>query len=173
MRPRTKTICRAPACGRVISEPGYCDRHQSLAKRWDSNRQAAGNPGKRKLNHLEPDFGLITNIDPPEWLGNNAAEMWRRVVPMLCKQQVLEMSDIHNVEVFCVAYGNFREAQKELLADGIVYEGKKHPAATVITEASKQMALFGSLLGLDPSSRQRLFGVKPKGVKTNPFEALM
>ena len=41
-----------------------------------------------------------------------------------------------------------------------VNTGKKYknPAMTAANEAMKQMASFGSLLGLDPSSRQRLIG---------------
>ncbi|SAL65530.1 hypothetical protein AWB68_03630 [Caballeronia choica] len=37
---------------------------------------AAGNPGKRMLNKDEPDFGSVTNLDPPEWIKGYAAEMW-------------------------------------------------------------------------------------------------
>jgi phage terminase small subunit len=48
---------------------------------------AAGNPGKRALNKDEPDFGLVTNIEPPEWIAGEARDMWERVVPLLCGQK--------------------------------------------------------------------------------------
>ncbi|MCA8243053.1 hypothetical protein LGN10_20390 [Burkholderia sp. AU32262] len=48
---------------------------------------ADGSPGKRQLNTQEPDFGLVTNIEPPEWLDPQAVEMWERVAPLLCKQK--------------------------------------------------------------------------------------
>ncbi|VUD47004.1 Phage terminase small subunit [Burkholderia pseudomallei] len=39
-------------------------------------------------------------------------------------------------------------------------------------EAAAQMASFGAMLGLDPASRQRLVGAKPK-TPDNPFAKLL
>jgi P27 family predicted phage terminase small subunit len=124
---------------------------------------AAGNPGKRALNDSEPDFGLVTNVDAPEWITGAAREMWERVVPLLLQQKVLQITDLHNVEVFCTAYGTWREASAHVARNGAVMEGAnggpiKNPALTAVNEAVKQMATFGSMLGLDPASRQRLVG---------------
>lgn len=142
-----------------------------------ARKEAAGNPGKRQLNTQEPDFGLVTNIDPPEWLDPLAVEMWERVAPLLCKQKILQFTDLHNVEIFCAAYGNWRRAQEQLAREGPVVEGAqggpvKNPAATVVKEAAGQMATFGAMLGLDPSSRQRLIGPKRKNAG-NPFADLL
>ncbi|WP_321953120.1 phage terminase small subunit P27 family [Paraburkholderia bannensis] len=142
-----------------------------------ANKEAAGNPGKRQLNTQEPDFGLVTNIEPPEWLDDDAADMWKRVAPLLCKQKILQLTDLHNLEIFCSAYGNWRRAQDELVRHGPVVSGAqggpvKNPAATVVKEAAGQMATFGAMLGLDPSSRQRLMGPKKKN-EGNPFAALL
>lgn len=71
-----------------------------------ARKEAAGNPGKRQLNTQEPDFGLVTNIAPPEWLDPVAVEMWERVASLLGKQKILQFTDLHNVEIFCAAYGN-------------------------------------------------------------------
>jgi P27 family predicted phage terminase small subunit len=138
---------------------------------------AAGNPGKRALNKAEPDFGGVTNIAPPEWIIGHARDMWERVVPLLCKQKVLQMTDLHNVEVFCNAYANFRAASEDVARNGLVVAGAqggpvKNPAATVFNEASRQMATFGALLGLDPSSRSRLMGGGGKK-PDNPFAGLL
>ncbi|WP_175692694.1 phage terminase small subunit P27 family [Burkholderia ambifaria] len=142
-----------------------------------ARKEAAGNPGKRQLNTQEPDFGLVTNIEPPEWLDDFAVEMWERVAPLLCKQKILQFTDLHNVEIFCAAYGNWRRAQEQLAREGPVVIGAqggpvKNPAATVVKEAAGQMATFGAMLGLDPSSRQRLIGPKKKS-GGNPFADLL
>ncbi|WP_454826044.1 phage terminase small subunit P27 family [Paraburkholderia xenovorans] len=142
-----------------------------------AQKQAAGNPGKRQLNTQEPDFGLVTNIEPPAWLDAEAIDMWERVAPLLCKQKILQFTDLHNLEVFCSAYGNWRRAQMDLAKNGPVVLGAqggpvKNPAATVVKESAGQMATFGAMLGLDPSSRQRLIGPKRKG-EGNPFAALL
>jgi phage terminase small subunit len=75
-----------------------------------ARKKAAGNPGKRAINNDEPDFGLVTNIDAPEWITGAARDMWERVAPPLLKQKVLQVTDLHNVEAFCMAYGNWRAA---------------------------------------------------------------
>ncbi|CAG9197051.1 TPA: phage terminase small subunit P27 family [Burkholderia vietnamiensis] len=142
-----------------------------------ARKEAAGNPGKRQLNTQEPDFGLVTNIEPPEWLDPQAVEMWERVAPLLCKQKILQFTDLHNVEIFCAAYGNWRRAQEQLAREGPVVMGAqggpvKNPAATVVKEAAGQMATFGAMLGLDPSSRQRLIGPKKQNAG-NPFADLL
>ncbi|MGX5913940.1 phage terminase small subunit P27 family [Aliidiomarina sp. Khilg15.8] len=132
----------------------------------------AGNPGKRQLNNNEPEFSGITNVEPPEWLSENASIMWRLVVTELCNAQVLQVTDLHNVEVFCAAYGTWRTAQVEVAEKGVTVEGAmggviKNPALTAANEAVRQMATFGALLGLDPSSRSRLIGASKK--EANPF----
>jgi P27 family predicted phage terminase small subunit len=156
--------------------PGVAGRSGRKPKP-SAKKELAGNPGKRQINKLEPDFGRVTNIDPPEWLAQDARDMWERVAPLLCSQNVLQLTDLHNLEIFCSAYGNWRIAQFELTANGPVVMGAqggpvKNPAATVVKEAAGQMATFGAMLGLDPSSRQRLMAPKKKG-QGNPFAALL
>lgn len=134
-------------------------------------KRASGNPGKRPLNNNAPEFAEVINIDVPEYLSTMeyADIMWRSIIPELLKNKVLKITDMHNVEMFCMAYHNLRVAQKEVVENGPTLETAqgstiKNPALTAVNEASKQMATFGSLLGLDPSSRARLTGCggKPK-----------
>lgn len=143
--------------------PGRSGRKPKPTER----KVAAGNPGKRALNKEAPDFGAVINIDPPEWMVDEGRDLWLHLAPLLCKQQVLQATDIQNLELYCAAYGRFREAQRHIAGHGITVLGAqggvvKNPAATVINEAARQMATFGSLLGLDPSSRQRLLGPKKR-----------
>lgn len=137
-------------------------------------KKLAGNPGKRKLNDAEPDFTEITDVEPPEWLPDLALEMWQTVMPELLAAKVLTVPDLHNVEAFCTAYAMWRDAEDHVKQFGVVIETEKstikNPAVTVINEAKKQMREFGALLGLDPSSRQRLVGPKKSEDKGNPFD---
>lgn len=142
-----------------------------------ASKELAGNPGKRKLNKNEPDFALVTNIDAPEWMCPLSQEMWQRVVPSLLAEKVLCVTDLHNVEAFCTAYANWRAAQASVSQFGIVVTSAmgspiKNPALTAQKEAAAQMVTFGSLLGLDPSSRSRLTGGK-KASGVNEFAALL
>lgn len=139
-------------------------------------KKLGGNAGKRALNKNEPAFTPITGVDPPEWLDEIASTMWQLAAKELCAQRVLCATDLHNLELFCIAYSNFRAAQKVVTTGGIVVTGAtggpiKNPALTVVNEAGRQMATFGGMLGLDPGSRQRLAGPQ-KNNSDNPFKNL-
>ncbi|MHA6305693.1 phage terminase small subunit P27 family [Hafnia paralvei] len=138
-------------------------------------KMLAGNPGKRAVNQNEPQFTAITKADPPEWFDEISRTMWETVIDELCSQQLLHVTDLHNVVVFCSAYRNWQTAQQEVMKMGITVKDekgtKKNPALTAANEAIRQMVTVGSLLGLDPSSRQRLCG---GGLQKsdNPFKNL-
>lgn len=135
-----------------------------------------GNPGKRALNKNEPSPDALADVpEPPEWLGEIAALIWRQVAPWLVESRILTLTDLHNLECFCMAYQRWREAQDDITKNGIVVMGAKqeikNPACTVANETKRQMATFGSMLGLDPSSRARLGSPEAEKPK-NPFEVL-
>lgn len=141
-------------------------------------KELNGNAGKRALNKNEPKFKQVTNIEPPEWLEPLAVEMWQRVVPELLANDLLTLGDMHNVEAFCMAYAMWREAQEHIKLHGVVLTNPesgtvlKNPAVTVVNETARQLVQFGSLLGLDPSSRSRLTGSAQKETIANPFADL-
>lgn len=119
------------------------------------------------MNVAEPDYGALRNIDPPDWLTGDGRGIWTHVAPLLCREQILQPTDIHNLEMFCAAYGRFRAGEKEIAEKGVIVMGPqggwvKNPAATIVNEAARQMATYGTMLGLDPASRQRLMGANKK-----------
>lgn len=143
-----------------------------------AKKELAGNPGKRALNKQEPDFGLVRNVDCPFWMGDHGRQLWETVAPLLCRERVLEATDIQNLEVYCSAYDQFRMAQEEVRNNGVTVMGAtggliKNPAVTALKEATAMMATYGGMLGLDPSSRQRLTGGNKKKQNGNPFEGLI
>lgn len=156
--------------GGIASVPG-----RGRKSKPQEQKKASGNPGKRPLNIHIPEFTEITNIDVPEYMTDLefAPIMWRSIVPELCAQKILRITDMHNVEAFCMAYENWRKAQRSVAYEGIVVSGAmggpiKNPALTASNEAARQMAMFGAMLGLDPSSRARLTGAGQKK-KGNAF----
>jgi 5-methylcytosine-specific restriction protein A len=36
---RPKSICRAPACGKLIDAPGYCDKHKKQVRKQEDERR--------------------------------------------------------------------------------------------------------------------------------------
>lgn len=142
-----------------------------------AQKKLAGNPGKRALNAAEPDFDLVTNIDCPFWMGERGRQLWETIVPQLCAQKVLCATDVQNIEVYCNAYDQFRMAQEDVAKNGVTVMGAnsvvKNPAVTALKEAVAVMATYGGMLGLDPSSRQRLTGKPKDGDGANPFAKLL
>jgi len=69
--------------GGVATRPG-----RGRKPKPTKQKALAGNPGKRKLNEAEPDFGTMTGADAPEWMPDLAGSMWETVVPLLCGQHV-------------------------------------------------------------------------------------
>lgn len=136
-----------------------------------------GNPGKRALNKNAPAPDALSEVPPaPIWLDERAAAMWEHVAPWLVESRILTDTDLHNLEIFAVAYQRWREAQDDITANGIVVAGLKkgsvvkNPACTVANESLRQINTFGAALGLDPAARARLRpGDKPK---VNPFTAM-
>ena len=126
----------------------------------------------------DTDFENVYDIDVPTYMEEMeyASSMWRTIVKELLSKKILKVTDLHNIEMFCIAYNNLREAQQEVVLNGVTIETamgrSKNPAITVVNEASKQMAQFGAMLGLDPASRQRLTGGGGKPKKNSFAEVL-
>lgn len=120
-----------------------------------------GNPGKRALKKNAPAPDALAKVpDPPGWFGPIAASIWRQAAPWLVQSKILTDTDLHNLEVFAMAYQRWREAQEDITKNGIVVMGAKqeikNPACTVANEAARQISTFGAALGLDPAARARL-----------------
>lgn len=116
---------------------------------------------------------------PPTYLGRIAKAMWRRVLPVLEQQSVIERIDANLVENYCSAYEIYREAYESIKKDGVqqaIYRSvqnsagdvvgkdfmgyKRNPATAIYNDASKQMTAIGIQLGLSPKSRADLATIK-------------
>lgn len=142
-----------------------------------AKKELAGNPGRRPLNLAEPDFSEVTEITPPDWMPERAQAMWQAMVPELLREKILCITDLHNVEAFCVAYDKWRMSEEAVQEHGILITTEsgtviKNPALTAANEAMRQLSTFGAQLGLDPSSRSRLIGGGKKS-PDNPFKDLI
>ncbi len=141
-----------------------------------AQKELAGNPGKRKLNHDEPNYDTITSVEAPSYLDELATEAWNTYAPLLCGQSVLCVTDLHNLEIFCIAYSGFRRSHLEAATEITLMQDngtvKKHPALGAANEFANQMRTFGALLGLSPADRSKIMSPKPKE-DDNPFNKLL
>ena len=143
-----------------------------------ARKELAGNPGKRALNKEEPAFTPINGVTPPEWFVESelsmAIVMWEMTTKELCGQGLLFVTDLAVLERWCVAYEFWRRAVKNIAVDGLSINGAmggkiKNPELTAKKEQESEMSSTGSMLGLDPSSRQRLIGLAGQKKTSNPF----
>lgn len=135
----------------------------------------AGNPGKRALNNHEPQTGALTDAVAPDWLDPLGKAAWTFLCPRLIAAKVLTETDLHNLEAFCAAYSRWRRGEEQLATDGLTITNDKgtltkHPAATIVNEALRQMTSYGAALGLSPADRGRI--KVPGGEGPNPFNNL-
>ncbi|ABP60330.1 phage terminase, small subunit, putative, P27 family [Enterobacter sp. 638] len=116
---------------------------------------------------------------PPDWFTENdglplATIMWEMTTKELCGQGLLCVTDLAVLERWCVAYEFWRRAVRNIANDGLTIVGAmggkiKNPELTAKKEQESEMSSTGSMLGLDPSSRQRLIGLAGQKKTSNPF----
>lgn len=118
--------------------------------------------------------GRLT-ITPPAYLGQQAKVIWRKVVPFLETQSIVNRIDSGLVEMYCTQYEIYRNAYKHVRENGEVqaiykpvqdFEGtvidktfqgyKRNPMTNIYSDSLKNLAKIGSELGLSPKSRSEL-----------------
>lgn len=127
-------------------------------------KKLAGNPGKRKLNDAEPQFGAAEIRVPRGKLPPEARELWKVLAPQLAQSGVLKATDLPALEVLCLHYAMVRRAWAIVAEKGVTAESttaagvviKKNPAAGVLRENSMAFKGYLTEFGLTPSSRVRI-----------------
>lgn len=106
--------------------------------------------------HLVVSNDAVTKAPaPPVWLSVEAKKEWRRVMPILVDRRILTTADLGSLESYCTSIGIMRDAQILLNADGLLLEGKRHPAFGILHAAQTTARLAAAELGLTPVSRSR------------------
>ena len=139
-------------------------------------KKVQGNPGKRKLNALEPQLppGLP---ECPDHLDETARQEWARVSLVLVGMRVLTEADYIGLANLCQAYSTLIAAQKQINKSGILYKTKsgyiqQNPLLGIV---HTQTTIVNNLLrefGLTPSSRTRVAIAEPKEKRPNRFAML-
>lgn len=133
-----------------------------------------GNPGKRALNHNEPQF--TGSPVCPDWLNPVAKAEFNRLISELSYLDLLKATDQAALEAYCVAYSRWRTAEAIIDREGQTvqepvvtrsgnisgYRLKKHPAVTVAKDERASMLAAGRLFGLSPASRSSLHAPAPE-----------
>lgn len=122
-----------------------------------------GNPGKRAINSSEPIAAGTPLM--PENLTPDAARAWGRVVPVLEKMGVIQLSDELALERLCLSYAEILDCNAIIEQLGYVYEVqtkegetliKANPAVSMRADAARRFASMLVEFGMTPSARSRL-----------------
>lgn len=140
-------------------------------------KKLLNNPGKRKLNDLEPEppKGIP---EMPKFLALEGRAEWNRIVPILKDMNVLTVADGKALAAYCSSYAQLVMAEAAISKYGIlnatldqvtgVAELKVNPAVRIKSDALRQMKSFLLEFGLTPASRSKL----KINANTDPADAL-
>jgi phage terminase small subunit len=116
---------------------------------------ARGNPGKRALNHDEPELAVAETTCPTDLTGRAAAE-WNRLAPELVAKGVLTVGDMAVFKTYCQLTGELEAWTKRVagcaLRDEMRMEWEGH-----VNKLRTQHRQHAAEIGLTPSRRS---GVK-------------
>lgn len=141
-------------------------------------KKLEGNPGKRKLNTLEP---VPANGMPacPDWLMPEAKKEWNRLAELMNQMGVLTEVDMAAFAAYCQSYARWKEAQEHIDSGGSTFETEKGyqqqtPWVGIANTNQKLMLQAASEFGLTPSSRSRIVACGSKENETeDEMEALL
>ncbi len=128
-------------------------------------KKLLNNPGKRKLNELEPEAPKGVP-EMPKFLTPEARAEWKRIVPILSAMNVLTVADGKALAAYCSSYAQLVLAEAAIAKFGIinvtldqltgVAELKVNPVVRIKSDALRQMKSFLLEFGLTPASRSKL-----------------
>lgn len=118
--------------------------------------------GRRPKKQKTPISTTAIGPEPPAWMGEHAAEVWRRTIADL----ETEGRPIHQLNLqlftgFCEAAGLVRECAEILSRDGMLIDGgrdgqRRHPAVSMRLSALTALRGYAVELGLAPGAVGRL-----------------
>ena len=102
--------------------------------------------------------------EPPDHLGDIAAQHWRQLMVRLSKYQRPDRLDHTNIASLCIQHELICRIYQRLLDDGLTVDviteagakEVKHPLLDQLSKSQQQYKDIGKLYGLDPVSREKL-----------------
>ncbi len=111
-----------------------------------------------RANPNEPQVEPCT-IPRPRWLRGEARREWNRLAPQLARAGVLTEMDRSALIGLCEMWARWREAEGILDKEGLIRDGRRHPASTIAAKCYDQWRAMLAEFGLTPSSRSRVSAV--------------
>lgn len=136
-------------------------------KKPTAQKILAGNPGRKPLNKVEPDFDEDDTIPCPEHITGEGREEWEKLTPMLIEFGVIRKSDTRHFEKYCIALMDLERAMKKrsTIPDNLKNLNAYLRISSHIITLRQQIRHYGQDFGLTPASRAGIHAKRPKGKK--------
>jgi len=138
---------------------------------------AQGCPGKRSINHAEPQPRAVVPRCPTH-LDERARKEWRRLVPILMQMRVLTEADGIALGNLCQSYSTMVRAQEKLNEMGILYKAPsgyvmQSPLLAVVNTCIETINKLSREFGLTPAARSRIYASPPQPEPRDEFEHIL
>lgn len=149
----------------VTKAPANLRLHKGRGHGTDSGGRKV--PQAPKFRRLPPT--------KPDWLSDEAAAEWDRVLPELNRLQLVKQEDAAALASYCEAWATFVDATLIWHREGMTIEAKQgllaHPAVAIARNAGRELRAWAAHFGLTPSSEQALGHREASNDdQDNPFE---
>ena len=141
-----------------------------------------GNPGRRPLPANEPAVRIYLP-DAPEWMSDEAKEIFNNKARELYDMKVLSQSDVEVLAVWADMMGQYIQMSKQVRNEGFVFykqkidsnglermEPERNPNIVTLEKLRSELRQYSNLLGTNPSARTRLQVID---VKEDEFDSFL
>lgn len=123
-------------------------------------KRLQGNPGHRRLSEREPQ-PKVTVLRCPPHIQGIARREWHRVGRILAGLGLLTVADRTALEIYCLTYQHWIEAEAMVAKTNLVIKGQKqalilNPFFVASQRLAAQLQAILVEFGMTPSSRSRL-----------------
>ncbi len=122
-----------------------------------------GDPSKRRKNTVEPQAPQGSPICPEHLQDDPIAfQEWNDICCQLEKMELLSTTDGRSLELYCLAYSKYRDAESKVKKHGdvLLLGANKHPMVspyyTAMNRYSDDLRKWLIEFGLTPSARSRM-----------------
>ena len=125
----------------------------------------AGNPGRRPLNHEEPQPKLVARLVSPVELDEHGLKFWKYYAALLKRVRVLSEADVHALAAAAQWWSVYQRAM-DGLKDGLTQITDANgeiakPSVGIAKQAFSQCWAIMSSFGLNPGDRAKLRAIPP------------
>lgn len=128
-------------------------------------KRREGNPGRRPLNDLEPDYDPEEIIACPADIKGEGQREWERLMPLLVAFGTLRKTDWRTFRNYCRTVWDIEvfEADLKKIPRTLLYLKPRMYYQNMLIKLRTQARNYGHDLGLDPASRSAIKATRPKG----------